>query len=292
MRLVFIASVVTLLLTSSAYGKTSAEKLKACLSGGLSESEQTLLIAEMADWKTVFSDYVKNNTAACFTKLTGKPSEFKNGQGLVLDDETIKIVTMNKEAAATALAAKTVADAKLAEEEARFIADLDALAEVSFTERERNKCELLGLRNELFKNQITLENEITNFKTTEKARQQEAVVETVIECQAWIREDKRSAITNPVCNKIFSELGLPDTQIDGPDIMKIISTETQLSTKNLELELVDIKLKSIKTEEDLVEQVGEKGLVKFKRQYNQELNAPAENTKSECELNWEQWLNK
>ena len=185
-----------------------------------------------------------------------------------------------------------MADAKLAEEEARFIADLDALAEVSFTERERNKCELLGLRNELFKNQITLENEITNFKTTEKARQQEAVVETVIECQAWIREDKRSAITNPVCNKIFSELGLPDTQIDGPDIMKIISTETQLSTKNLELELVDIKLKSIKTEENLVEQVGEKGLVKFKRQYNQELNAPAENTKSECELNWEQWLNK
>lgn len=43
--------------------------------------------------------------------------------------------------------------------------------------------------------------------------QAEAQVETVRVCNQWYEEDKRAAVTDLVCNKIFLTLGLPDTEV-------------------------------------------------------------------------------
>jgi hypothetical protein len=86
----FILCLGFLLVTSGQLSAaTKAERIKDCMLGLLSEDEQSVLLADMTEWKNLFSTYVVENISACYTKITGQPAEFENGKGLVFDPALI-----------------------------------------------------------------------------------------------------------------------------------------------------------------------------------------------------------
>lgn len=89
-RKISLLLVLTGLCTSQILHAASLDqRLKSCLDGNINEQEKRELIVTLADLKQTFSSYVENSAAACYTKLTGQPSEFANGVGFATTDEDI-----------------------------------------------------------------------------------------------------------------------------------------------------------------------------------------------------------
>ena len=71
--------------SSTVNALTKAEKIDKCLYSSLSDEEVNSLITEIDEWKSIYKRSLRENTALCFTKLTGESAEFINGEGLVVD---------------------------------------------------------------------------------------------------------------------------------------------------------------------------------------------------------------
>ena len=101
-RKISLLLVLTGLCTSQILHAASLDqRLKSCLDGNINEQEKRELIVALADLKQTFSSYVENSAAACYTKLTGQPSEFANGVGLATTNEDIaEMRRLRKEAEA------------------------------------------------------------------------------------------------------------------------------------------------------------------------------------------------
>jgi hypothetical protein len=119
---------------------------------------------------------------------------------------------------------------------------------------------------ELLARKCTLKDEISQFELTigeaERLSQQrqnqaakqiervqaEAQVETVRICTEWYEEDKRGAVTDLVCNKIFLTIGLPDTELSllvdatqsGPTYDELNAAISGLAAASSDLSIIEL----------------------------------------------------
>lgn len=249
------------------------QKIQSCLSESLSEEERKSLAIEISGLKNVFSSFVIKNAATCFTKITGEPSAFENGVGLTTNQDLIvELGKQQKERAAL--------QDEQAEREAQEEAALAERAKLTTAQRRVARCELLELRSSLL-------DDIEENESLKLEWQQEALRQTILECTAWVKEDKRSAITNTVCQKVFADWGFPKIQDDEKSLQTMLETQLRLAQSNSRLNSINTVLEEIKYEENYVEEYSEIKLIEFKdalstRRDNNE-------TKDVCDTLWEEW---
>ena len=209
MKQILYFSVVVFFSASSISMAASLDvRLKLCLEGKLNKQEATELVADLAELKTTFSTYVSNNAGACFTKLTNSPSEFLNGTGIVTSGAEI-------EKAKNLRIQLNVEEEERKKEKAKVEEKIKDLIEASRVDRRKEKCRTLELLNDADKKITEYENALSDIKITVQQ-------ETIKTCVDWAREDRRASITNPVCNSVFNNLGLPE------DINDITTVEKRL----------------------------------------------------------------
>ena len=101
------------------------------------------------------------------------------------------------------------------------------------------KCELEDEIFDLYQQLETNEAILNELITTYQA---DALSEVVRECQDWYVESRRESITNEVCNSIFLEYGLPNSQVsETVDQARFAATEAASRLALLEAELDIIK---------------------------------------------------
>src|SRR5210317_1733962 len=105
---VFLASTLSPTLSAAA---TLDERLKVC--GSLSAEEKQKLIDDMLKVTYLFSEFSKNNVAKCYTILTGKPSAYVDGKGLVFDESEIEQAAADKKEEAEKDKQRKVIEAKI-----------------------------------------------------------------------------------------------------------------------------------------------------------------------------------
>ena len=214
--LLFIASVPT-----TALAQNRAQAIKGCLGETLSDVEKVELLAAMENWRIVFTAFVEENAAACFTKLTGQPAEFVNNTGFITGEAGL----MALEAASNLAAAEKAERLELeaAEEAARL--EREAISEEAVSSR---ICEILELVTQYDKT-------INEAEAARQDRRIETLSATVQECSSWYDDSPKEALTNDICNSIFAAGGLPNSTISGPSQSELLLAE--LSKQNAETEL-------------------------------------------------------
>lgn len=266
------------------------ERISACLEGTISPDEAAVLAIELFELKRVFSDYVMNNAAVCFTKISGEPSVFENGVGLTTDPDAIESVNEYRERENEAIRRAAVAQEV-------FEAELSEKAKNAPLLRENSKCELLKLRQANLDQQAPFLETLIAFDNLIEARQQEAVLETVIECNNWANQDRRAAMTNPVCHGIFLETGLSDSKIEGPSLLMVSRARSNSLSLGADLMLLDKRLQAIRKEELLLLTLSERDLLLRKNMEAKEASDAQSSlanrrVKSNCEQAWDGWLAK
>jgi len=103
--------------------------------------------------------------------------------------------------------------------------------------------------------------------------QAEAQVETVRVCTEWYEEDKRGAVTDLVCNKIFLTIGLPDAELS------LLVDATQSGQTYDELNAAKSGLASASSDLQIIELYG----MSPEDHYAQELEKSAQGTSKEPE---------
>jgi hypothetical protein len=213
--------------------------IKNCLAGQLSEEQKQSLLVTLSEVKFVFTEYARDNIAACFTEITGHASVFSPGQGLTSNSQQIEKATSEKNA-------------------------LAAQAETSAKERHDRKCALLTERDKLEALVQEANNLVDLAGSTIQLRTTEAQNETIKSCSQWYNDDKISAITNSVCNKIFIERGLPDSTVVGPTAEQISSAYSALAAHPKRLEEIAMALSQINDDDAFAKKRGEVALLQWK----------------------------
>ena len=214
--LLFIASAPT---TVSAQNR--AQAIKGCLDETLSDVEKVELLAAMENWRIVFTAFVEENAAACFTKLTGQPAEFVNNTGFITGEAGLMALE----------AASNLAAAEKAER-----LELEAAAEAERLELEAAAAEAVRSRICEIKELVTqYDKTINEADATRQDGRIETLSATVQECSSWYEDSPKEALTNDICNSIFAAGGLPNSAISGPSQSEVLLAE--LSKQNAETEL-------------------------------------------------------
>ena len=249
-KTLFTALAFGMLLSVTAKAETLDTRLKLCISGNLSDVEKDALITELSELTITFSAYVEQNSAACFTKLTGRDAEYSKGSGLVFDPdaiETVKAAKINAERESVLLAEqKAVREAKLL-----------ALANDAAELRTESKCKLLTEREDYQTQLLIHEETITAFELAAEARIVEAKRATIEECNSWAEDDLRAAVTNPVCQQVFTQTGLPGSEVLGPSIADFIEAEVSFLSLSVRIAELDRDLAAISDEEEFVKRYSE-----------------------------------
>jgi hypothetical protein len=271
-RIMFLAASLSAL-PSIGVAQSLDQKIQSCLSESLSEEEKKSLAIEISGLKNVFSSYVINNVAACFTKITGEPSAFANGVGLTTNQDLIN--ELEKQQQARAALQNEQAERKAQEEAA-----LAERAELATAQRRVARCELLELRSSLLE-------DIEENENLKLEWQQEALRQTILECTAWAKEDKRSAITNTVCHKVFADWGFPEIQDNESSLQTMLETQLRLARSNIQLNSIDTILEGINYEEKYIKENSEVKLIEFKNALSNRRDN--DETKDVCDSLWEEW---
>ena len=214
--LLFIASVPT-----TALAQNRAQAIKGCLDETLSDVEKVELLAAMENWRIVFTAFVEENAAACFTKLTGQPAKFVNNTGFIIGEAGLMALEAASNLAAAEKAERLEREA--AEEAARL--EREAISEEAVRSR---ICEILELVTQYDKT-------INEAEAARQDRRIETLSATVQECSSWYDDSPKEALTNDICNSIFAAGGLPNSTISGPSQSELLLAE--LSKQNAETEL-------------------------------------------------------
>ena len=105
----------------------------------------------------------------------------------------------------------------------------EATAEAAAEEAVRSRiCEIKGLVTEYGRT-------IDEAEAARQDRLIETLSATVQECSTWFDDSPKEALTNDVCNSIFSSGGLPNSDVSGPSQLEVLLAE--LSKQNIETEL-------------------------------------------------------
>lgn len=258
MRLSFFVFGATMVLAGPLLAQNLDERIKLCMDGTLPELERAALIKDLSELTITFSPYVEKNAAACFTILTGEPTEFSKGSGLVYGDTAIKAVQQARDQAER--------DKLLAEQErAKSEAELAQTLVSAGGERQRRKCELLDKQRELSAALQAEVDAIAEFERVDEARRLEAKVATIDECNAWATEDLREALTNPVCQAVFAQIGLPNSEVTGPSEQAYSSSIAKRDMLSSEASLVEQELDLIRSEEEFLKTSSERDLYDLKQ---------------------------
>lgn len=210
----FILCLGFLLVTSGQLSAaTKAERIKDCMLGLLSEDEQSVLLADMTEWKNLFSTYVVENVSACYTKITGQPAEFESGEGLVFDPALIPDV----KAARDQLAKKQNRLKELLESEKCLVQK-----GIQITKLKESMLELYADENKALIND-----------------------KTYAACIDLNKIDPNAAILNPTCRDIFAKRLHPDLPLmtfsqDYASLDNAYqSTVTQFASVNSEIKILN-----------------------------------------------------
>lgn len=213
----------TIVFANPLYAQSKAEIINQCLNGdsAITENERKELARQVADWPTVFSPILGENGVRCLTEQLGgewrySPVLKKFVGGTDLSKEEIRL--------------NVIFDRQ--QEARKTLDELNALPEKEgyALQTKARRCELLE---EIAQNQASIE-------AAERARSEmraQVRISTVRECEAWYLEDSRSAITNAVCNGVFSEFGIPQPEEQYP--LAEINAKQELEKAELFLNLLD-----------------------------------------------------
>jgi hypothetical protein len=215
--------------SSEASALTQSEKIKSCLDGTLSLEEEPLLIIEMQNWKVTFSPFVQNNTAACFTKLTGEPAEFINGEGLIIDQQGLT----------------TLQEAREKAQANRIAQELER--EVQALEREAAEEALKVLKSRIYENISRLmkhekcveAKRLDVVKSIEAIEKENSLIisrDTHAACTALYAKDKTNVMMNQTCIEAFKSFGHPEI------INSAIEKQKHYSLKEAELLILELAL--------------------------------------------------
>ncbi len=232
-----------MLLSVAAQAETLDTRLKLCLDGNLSDVEKDTLILELTGLKITFSPFVEMNAAACFTNLTGVDAVYSKGSGLVIDAAAVEVIKT----------ANSITEAELNER-----------ANSAEKLRQEAKCDALAKRNEAESLLATHEETIESYVETIDKKRVEARRTTVVECNYWAEEDLRGAVTNPICQKVFEEFGLPNSEIVGPSADSVLVAVAGSSLLEKAITGLNDALNAISEEEVFVQKYSELELQKRK----------------------------
>jgi hypothetical protein len=224
-KMSFILAVAVLFNPQVSYSASLDQRLKSCLDGTLKEQEKIGLVKALSELERTFSTYVETNSAACYTKLTGQPSDFSNGTGLVTSIEDIaEIRRLRKEAGA--------------EEELRSRLE----AKIPYLEKQKScvstKVAQVNTNLEAIDNQFEIRNQALILDDTHKA------------CIELYSSDKSAAMLSQTCIEAFQRKGHPSLVFSeseqlanlGAELLKLIELE-----EGLEEELISTKIQLLET---------------------------------------------
>lgn len=232
-----------ILLSITAQAETLDSRLKLCLDGNLSDIEKDTLVLELSELKITFSPYVEMNAAACFTKLTGIDAAYSKGSGLMIDPAAVEAINT----------ANDIAEAELNER-----------AKNAATLRQVAKCDALAKRREAESLLAVQEGTIEDFIKTNQARKYEARLTTIVQCNSWAEDDLRAAVTNSICQKVFEEFGLPNSEIVGPSADSVLAAQASRDLLQKDIAALNDALNAISEEEAFVQKYSELELQKRK----------------------------
>jgi hypothetical protein len=215
----FFKLMILVLSVATFYGTTVSaatkfEQMESCLNGNITKQESDALLNEIREWLFISSPVLQDKIAECYAELTGFPSEFVMGKGVLSGPEM------------------------------EAIQDRQAVLL-------RRKCELKDAILEAKTAILLLQEVLEKAEQSSLERQQEALRETFLECQRWAKEDRREALTNAVCSDIFQEVGLPNFEIKGPTYQEVELAKVQLSIKQSILAEKNASVRIIETEDML-----------------------------------------
>jgi hypothetical protein len=99
------------------------------------------------------------------------------------------------------------------------------------------KAAVVTRRCELIDEYIALGMTLPALEATEQAKRSNAIRQTVAECDAWLLEDERAALTNSVCSDLFLDIGLPEDR-DVRAGASVTATERELEAILDQLEII------------------------------------------------------
>lgn len=223
-----------LCLSGPAHSQDKAAMTQECLlahsEGNSSRARE--IVEEIKTWEKLYKIEVRTEARECLDAVTGedwlynvKMEKFISRQVIAeqAEEQRLEAEEQRLEAEAARLEAEA---AKLAEER--------ALAEEAAKYAELVKarvCELRGLVRQYDKT-------ISEAEAARRDRRVETLSATVQECSAWFDEAPREALTNDICNPIFTAGGLPNSNISGPSQLEEILAESAGLSAKRELEVV------------------------------------------------------
>ena len=248
-RNLLVATLLGVVVAGPAMSQTLDSRIRLCVEGTLPNDQRDALIADLADQTHLFTTFTRDKAAACFTKLIGHPAEFIQGTGLVFDEAARSQVQQAKQIAER--------ERQLGEQRA---ADAEAAKIAAIAEREALRCDLLAQRRANIDAMRPHQATLARFDATKIARKIEARLRTYEECSAWAEENLREALTNNVCQVVFSEIGLPDSEFNDPNPNEVLTASTSLATLEEHNGTIEAQLQRIADEE------------RFSAQYSLELS--------------------
>ena len=238
-----------MLLPVSAHGETLYTRLKFCIEGSLNDTQKDALIAELPDLRSTPWAFVEQNAPICFTKLTGQDAIYSKGYGLVIDPAAIDAIRFANEAINTA---NIITEAEL-NERARNAEKL----------RQEEKCDVLAKKKEAESLLAVHEETIENALDAIQEKKVEVRLTTIAECNYWVEDDLRGAVTNPICQKVFEEFGLPNSEIIGPSADSVLAAQVSRDLLEKDIAALNDALNAISKEEAFVQKHSELELQKL-----------------------------
>ena len=244
--LVFSVALI-LSFSSTVNALTKAEKIDECLYGSLSDEEINSLITEIDEWKSIYKRSLRMNTALCFTKLTGAPADFINGEGLVVDEAGTKQIEESRRKVEALEAAKL----ELKELKSQLTATITNLEKraacVSAKSFQTNaKLEAISKRFEQSNNTLILDD-------THEA------------CTELYSSNKSAAMLNQTCVEAFQRMGHPNLVFSEAEpraeftaeLSGLVTLKTSLEEELMEARVKLLEAEGVVTEEGFNQQVAD-----------------------------------
>ena len=221
-----IIAVMVLSAPQVSYSASLDQRLKSCLDETINKQEKIDLVEALSELTRTFSTFVEHNSAACYTKLTGQPSEFSNGIGLATTNEDIAEMRRLRKEAEAEVELKSRLEATIPNLEKRRSC---VSAKISQTNAE------LGA----IKKQFEQSNDALILNETHEA------------CTELYSSDKSAAMLSQPCVEAFQRKGHPSLVFSESEQLASLSTallgliELQ---EGLEEELISSKVQLLETE--------------------------------------------
>jgi hypothetical protein len=239
-KMSFILAVTVLFTPQVSYSASLDQLLKSCLNETLQEREKVDLVKALSELERTFSPFVENNSASCYTTLTGQPSEFLNGIGLATSNEEI-------------------AEMHRLRKEAEAKEELKSLLEATMPYLEKRKsCVSTKIA------QVNTDLEAIT-KRFEQSNQALILDETHEACVELYSSDKPAAMINSTCVEAFQRKGHPSLVFSESEqlanlsagLLELIELEEGLEEELISTKIQLLEADGVVTKEELNQKVAD-----------------------------------